>query len=75
MQKLTPREKDIYLFILDYREKHGYSPSIRDICKGVYISQTRGVLLHIERLIDKGYIDYTPKVARSIVIKKESANV
>lgn len=71
MQELTERQREIYLFILHYHEMKGYSPSIRDICKGVYLSQP-SVMRHIDNLNKKGYIDYTPKVARSIVVKPKA---
>lgn len=71
MKELTERQREIYLFILHYQENHGYSPSIRDICKGVFLSQP-SVTRHIDNLIKLGYIEYTPKVARSIVIKNKT---
>ena len=71
MQELTERQKEIYLFIVDYQREHGYSPSIRDIGKGVYLSHP-AVVRYIDILVRKGYITYTPKVARSIVVHKEN---
>ena len=72
MKHLTERERDVYLFISDYHEKHGYSPGMRDICKGCYFASVRSAALYIQRLQEKGYIDFTPKVARSIVIRDKA---
>ncbi len=71
MVELTDRQREILLFIIDYQNKNGFSPSIRDICKGVYLSQP-SVVRHIDNLMRKGYITYTPRVARSIVVREES---
>lgn len=68
MKELTERQREVYLFIVDYREKHGYSPSFSEIGKGCYMSR-QGVCRYIEVLTKKGYIDFTPRVARSLVIK------
>lgn len=73
MKPLTPREKEVYLFIKDYHEKHGYSPSLREIGKGVYMGSTRSVSIHLSNLIAKGYIEYTPRISRSIVLTKDKA--
>ena len=70
MDKLTTREQDVFTFITAYRLKNGYSPSMRDICKGCYLANVRSASIYIDRLVKKGYISYTPKVCRSIIIKK-----
>lgn len=73
MEKLTDREFEVYMYIISYREKNGFSPSMRDICKGVYLASPRSASYYIQRLLEKGYINYTPRVPRSIVIKQKSA--
>ena len=67
VDKLTERQKDVYNFIKDYHFKKGYSPSLREIAQGVYCSKPVAQK-HLLALIDKGYITYTPRTARSIVI-------
>ena len=61
---LTERQQEIYDFICDYIKQHKYSPSIREISKAMYIS-IPVVKKHLEKLVDKHYLSYTPKIARS----------
>jgi repressor LexA len=61
---LTERQKKVLEFITSYFEKHGYSPSIRDIAKAFRITP-RGAMMHLVVLEKKGYISRSKK-ARSI---------
>ncbi|EGT4052822.1 LexA repressor [Clostridioides difficile] len=71
MIKLTNREEEVYLFILEYKSLYGYAPSIRDIAGGVFCSV--GYANRIVKILQtKGYINYTPHVPRSIVISNKS---
>ena len=71
--ELTERETEVLNFIISYRERKGYSPSLREICKGCYIGSTNGASYFIDRLVTKGAIDYAPRIPRSIVPKKGRA--
>ena len=70
---LTEREQQVLDFIASYREKRGYSPSMRDICKGCYFGSTRSASYYINQLVMKGAIDYTPRTPRSITPKHRDA--
>jgi repressor LexA len=65
---MTNREKEIYQFILDFIRKNGYSPTVREICKGLYIT-VKTAHTHVMNLKNKGIIGHTEKVARSIVVR------
>lgn len=65
---MTEREKDVYTFILNYIDINGYSPSWRDIQKGIYTNSHTNVKRLIYNLKEKGYIAYTPRTSRSIVV-------
>lgn len=67
---LTERQFEVYYFIKNYREMHGFAPSIKDIGKGCYINSDSNILRYIGILIDRGYILYEPNTARSIRICK-----
>ena len=69
MQEMTNREKEVYHYICDYISKNHYAPSIRDISKSLYISLTV-VKKHLDNLVCKGYLYYTPKIARSYFPKE-----
>lgn len=65
---ITERDKDVLLFIQEFIAEHGYSPSLNEICKGVFLSKPV-VRKHLFRLVENGYLSITPKIARSIVVK------
>ncbi len=64
MRQLTDRQKKVLDFIVSYVERHGYSPSIRDIARAFHITP-RGAMMHLLALEKKGYISRSRK-ARSI---------
>lgn len=53
---LTKRQEMILQFILDYVQKEGYPPSIREIGKEFKIGSLRGVTVHLDALERKNYI-------------------
>lgn len=73
MERLTQREYEVYTYIIKYREEQGFSPSLRDICKGCYLASTNSASYYIDQLVKKGMISYVPKVSRSIIIVKGAA--
>lgn len=67
---LTEREKDILIYILNFRNDYGYSPSFREIGQGVYLNSLNGIKEYIDRLEQKGYLKYKRHTPRSITINK-----
>ncbi len=53
---LTIRQKEILQFVLDYVQREGYPPSIREIGKQFDIGSLRGVTVHLDALERKGFI-------------------
>lgn len=53
---LTKRQQLILQYILDYVQKEGYPPSIREIGAHFEIGSLRGVTVHLDALERKGYI-------------------
>lgn len=53
---LTKRQEAILEYILEYVQKEGYPPSIREIGKDFDIQSLRGVTVHLDALERKGYI-------------------
>jgi repressor LexA len=54
---LTTKQRDILQYILDYKVRIGYPPSIREIGKDFQIGSLRGVTVHLDALERKGYIN------------------
>jgi repressor LexA len=65
---LTKRQQHILEYILNYIQKEGFPPSIREIGKDFKIGSLRGVTVHLDALERKGYITRanTPRSIRVI---------
>lgn len=48
-------------FIIAYFQKHGYAPTIREICAGVGLASTSSVHAHIKTLKRLGYLETDAK--------------
>jgi repressor LexA len=71
--ELSQRQTEVYQFIIDYHQKRGYSPAIREIAAGVGLAPGT-VTAHIHALKDKGCVDWEPNSARSLHIVKQGVN-
>jgi len=67
---LGERPRKILKFLWEYQDKHGYSPSIREIGKHINVESTSLVDYYLNQLEEKGFIDRTDRVSRSIRILK-----
>lgn len=67
MDELTNRQQQIYSYIVAYSQREGFSPSIREICRAIGVSSTRGAHRQLETLEKKGYLK-RESTARSIKI-------
>jgi len=73
---LTKRQEMILQYILDYVQREGYPPSIREIGKDFDIGSLRGVTVHLDALTRKGYISRsnTPRSIKVVHEKYQTAN-
>jgi repressor LexA len=71
---LGERPMKILDFLSEYQEKHGYSPSIREIGKHIGVDSTSLVDYYLNQLAEKGHIERDNRVSRSIRILKSTAN-
>ena len=65
---LTPRQKSILDFILEFRRRHGCSPSIPELQKAFGIRSPNGVAGHLRALETKGLIRRAKRGSRQIDI-------
>jgi len=65
---LTSKQESILQWLVDYQQKNGYPPSIREIGKASNIGSLRGVTVHLDALQRKGYIERgnTPRSIRIV---------
>ncbi len=66
MEKLTEKQNKILDLIKKYKAKHGYPPTIREICKELNLKSTATVHTHLNNLENKGYIKRDNTKNRSI---------
>jgi hypothetical protein len=68
----TKKQREILEFIAAFIEEHGYSPSYREVMKGLNYTSVATVSLHINNLIRRGHLVKRDHSARSLeVIKVE----
>ena len=67
---LTPRQEDVLKFIIEFKKTNGFSPTFREIQKGVCMTSKEYLKHCLEDLENGGYITMKPKSPRTIVVKK-----
>jgi len=65
---LTPIERRIYNYLVEYLKRETYQPSVREIGKRFGIRSTKTVTEHLQALQRKGYLDRTPSRSRALRI-------
>jgi repressor LexA len=68
---LGERPLKILQFLSEYQDRHGYSPSIREIGKHIGVDSTSLVDYYLNQLNEKGYIERDNRVSRSIRVIKD----
>lgn len=65
---LTKKQEVVYNYIKKFIKRNGYSPSIREIGKGVGLTAPATIHTHLNNLRDLKVINFTDKKARTIRI-------
>lgn len=68
MEKLTNQQEKMLDKIKQYIVKHGYSPTVRELCQEMNLSSTATVQVHLNNLEKKGYIRKEESKNRTIEI-------
>lgn len=66
MLNLTKRQKDILQFIKEFIDHHDYAPSFREIADHFNLQSVATIADHIESLKQKGCLESTQNMARSL---------
>jgi repressor LexA len=63
---LTPRQKEIWDYLLTYVEKHGYPPTVREIGQAVGLASPSTVHAHLANLERAGLLKRDPTKPRAL---------
>jgi len=66
----TKKQKELLEFIENFITAHGYSPSYREIMKGLNYTSVATVALHVNNLIARGHLAKRDHSARSLEVVK-----
>jgi len=68
MEPLTNAQQELYDYLVDYINENQYSPSIRQMMTAMKLRSPAPIQSRLERLRNKGYIDWNEGKARTIRI-------
>jgi repressor LexA len=76
VERTKEREAEIINIIKEFWKEHHYSPTIREIAENASINSPSTVSRYLNRLQEKGIIEWKEKTSRTITIieGKSSAN-
>lgn len=64
---MTPREKDVYDFIVAYRAQNGRSPTFQEIGTGVGLKSVSTVHKYVSSLVQKGILEHAQGTMRALI--------
>ena len=68
----TKKQRELLSFIEQFIAEHGYSPSYREIMKGLDYTSVATVALHVNNLIRRGHLKKRDRSARSLELTEPS---
>ena len=72
MRSITPKQQQVYDYIVSFTQEHGYPPAIREICAAVGLKSPSSVHAHIKSLQDLGYILKDDRKTRALTTSSSS---
>ncbi|MFH1158930.1 MAG: transcriptional repressor LexA [Pseudomonadota bacterium] len=72
---LTRKQRDLLMFINDYIQTTGLSPSFEEMKVGLSLKSKSGIHRLINALVERGFLERLPNKARALEIKKLPENV
>ena len=64
--ELTARQREIWSFVLDYSDRHGYPPTVREIGEAVGLASPSTVHAHLANLERAGLLRRDPTKPRAL---------
>lgn len=68
LSELSPRQRDVLLWLADYVERYGYAPTIREGAAAFGFRSPNGLMVHIRALRKKGLVVSDGGACRSLRI-------
>ncbi len=72
---LTRKQRDLLMFINDYVQNTGLSPSFEEMKLGLALKSKSGIHRLINALVERGFLERLPNKARALEVKKLPENV
>ena len=57
-KELTHRQCEVLENIISFQDKHGYPPTVRELCGMSGVRSTSTIAMHMNRLKELGYITW-----------------
>ena len=67
-ERSTKKQKELLQFVDGFIKEHGYGPSYREVMNGLGYKSVSTVAIHIDGLIEKGYLRKRDNSARSLEV-------
>ena len=68
-EDLTPRQNDLLNFIIKFKQTNGYSPTTKEMRKGINTKSKSHIEIMLDTLEDKNYIKIKHRRGMTSVIK------
>lgn len=65
---LTPKTKETLDFIISYKDRWGFAPTIEEIRKAFHLKSIGSAFERVESLIDRGYLKRYALKARALEV-------
>jgi repressor LexA len=73
--ELTGRQQEIWTFLVDYVDRHGYPPTVREIGEAVGLASPSTVHAHLANLERAGLLKRDPTKPRALELNREKPAV
>jgi SOS-response transcriptional repressor LexA len=67
-ERSTKRQRELLLWVDAFIKEHGYGPSYREVMNGLGYKSVSTVAVHINGLIERGYLQKRDNSARSLEV-------
>jgi repressor LexA len=73
MQELTPKQQELLDWIAEFIDKNGFSPTVREMMRGVGLKSPAPVQARLDILKKKGWVRWVHRQTRTVRIVQVQA--